>query len=197
MRCSRAGGRSRTKLFQRLNAINLLERLITAAFRPASTKSAHNSRINRSRRRAVMRKIVLSLDCRRSGSCSLQAPLRRNIIRSRSPTAMATAMAMRLLGQVRALQARIDNVQRQIDRLDRRDVGDRKRRPPSRRGQQYRTTGCAVRARGGLNPYEARRIEYPDPAPRTARPICSIERTADGATGDRWDAITATATKSA
>lgn len=62
-------------------------------------------------------------------------------------------------GQVRALQARIDNVERQIRRLDRRDVirddrADRLREEADRIEHRLHE-----RARGGLNPWEARDIE--------------------------------------
>ena len=62
-------------------------------------------------------------------------------------------------GQVRALQARIDNVQRQINRLDRRDrIGDRSadrlRRDADRIEDQLHRA-----ARNGLNPYEANDIQ--------------------------------------
>jgi hypothetical protein len=62
-------------------------------------------------------------------------------------------------GQVRALQARIDGVERQIRHLDRRDVirdrsGDRLRYEADRIEDRLHRA-----ARGGLNPYEARDIE--------------------------------------
>ena len=59
-------------------------------------------------------------------------------------------------GQVRALQARIDNVERQINRLDRRDrIGDRN--ADRLRDEANRIEDRLHRAaRGGLNPYEAR-----------------------------------------
>lgn len=62
-------------------------------------------------------------------------------------------------GQVRALQARLNNVERQINRLDRlnniRDrSADRLRNEANRIEDRLRD-----RARGGLNPYEARDIE--------------------------------------
>jgi len=62
-------------------------------------------------------------------------------------------------GQVRALQVRIDNVERQINRLDRRDrIGDRSadrlRHDADRIEEKLRRS-----ARNGLNPYEARDIE--------------------------------------
>lgn len=63
-------------------------------------------------------------------------------------------------GQVRALQARIDNVERQINRLDRRDrirdrSADRLRDEANRIEDRLHRS-----ARNGLNPYEARDIEY-------------------------------------
>ena len=63
-------------------------------------------------------------------------------------------------GQVRALQVRIDNVERQINRLDRRDrIGDRSadrlRHDANRIEDRLRRS-----MRNGLNPYEARDIDY-------------------------------------
>jgi len=63
-------------------------------------------------------------------------------------------------GQVRNLRVRIDNVERQINRLDRRDrIGDRSadrlRDEANQIEQRLRYS-----ARGGLNPYEARDIEF-------------------------------------
>ena len=62
-------------------------------------------------------------------------------------------------GQIRTLQARLNNVERQINRLDRRDrIGDRSadrlRYEANRLEQRLRYS-----ARGGLNPYEMRDIE--------------------------------------
>jgi len=62
-------------------------------------------------------------------------------------------------GQVRALQTRIDNIERQINRLDRRDrIGDRSadrlRDEANRIERQLRRSG-----RNGLNPYEMRDIQ--------------------------------------
>jgi hypothetical protein len=62
-------------------------------------------------------------------------------------------------GQVRALQARVDNVERQIRHLDRRDVirdrsADRLREEADRIEDRLHRA-----ARGGLNPREARDIE--------------------------------------
>lgn len=63
-------------------------------------------------------------------------------------------------GQVRELQQRIDNVQRQIERLNRRDrVGDRTadRLRDEARDIEHRLHD---RARGGLDPREAGEIQY-------------------------------------
>ena len=62
-------------------------------------------------------------------------------------------------GQVRALQVRIDNIERQINRLDRRDrirdrSADRLRDEAKRIERQLRRSG-----RNGLNPYEMRDIQ--------------------------------------
>jgi hypothetical protein len=63
-------------------------------------------------------------------------------------------------GQIRSLQARIDNVERQINRLDRRDrIGDRgadRLREEADRIERR----LHERARGGLNPNEARDIDF-------------------------------------
>ena len=62
-------------------------------------------------------------------------------------------------GQVRALQARIDQVQRQINRLDRRDrIRDRSadRLRAEANGIEYRLRRIG---RNGLNPYEANDIQ--------------------------------------
>ena len=62
-------------------------------------------------------------------------------------------------GQVRALQVRIDNVERQINRLDRRDrIGDRSADRLREEANRIEDRLHRV-ARGGLNPYEAREIE--------------------------------------
>ena len=63
-------------------------------------------------------------------------------------------------GQVRELQARVDNVQRQIARLDRRDrLGDR---TADRLQDEARSIERRLhdRARGGLDPREAGEIQF-------------------------------------
>ena len=63
-------------------------------------------------------------------------------------------------GEVRALHARVDNVERQIDRLEQRDrVGDRTadRLRDDARGIEDRLRD---RARGGLDPREAGEIQF-------------------------------------
>jgi tetrahydromethanopterin S-methyltransferase subunit G len=63
-------------------------------------------------------------------------------------------------GEVRALQQRIDNVERQIDRLDRRDrVGDRTADRLRDEAQNIERR-LHERARGGLDPREAGDIQY-------------------------------------
>ena len=63
-------------------------------------------------------------------------------------------------GEVRALQQRIDNVERQIDRLNRRDrVGDRTADRLRDEAQNIERR-LHERARGGLDPREARDIQY-------------------------------------
>jgi hypothetical protein len=63
-------------------------------------------------------------------------------------------------GQVRSLQVRIDNVERQIDRLDRRDrIGDRS--ADRLRDEANRIENrLHERARGGLSPREAGDLQY-------------------------------------
>jgi hypothetical protein len=63
-------------------------------------------------------------------------------------------------GEVRTLQVRIHNIERQIDRLDRRDR-IRDRSADRLRDEANRIEDRLDRAaRGGLSPYEARNIEY-------------------------------------
>jgi tetrahydromethanopterin S-methyltransferase subunit G len=62
-------------------------------------------------------------------------------------------------GQVRSLQARIDNVERQIDRLDHRDrIGDRSADRLRRDADDIERRLHRV-SRNGLNPYEANEIQ--------------------------------------
>ena len=91
-------------------------------------------------------------------------------------------------GQVRALQARIDNVERQINRLDRRDrIGDRS--ADRLRDEANRIEERLHRsARNGLNPYEMRDIQV-----RIARLEQRVQYSLANGYGrygdrdDRWD----------
>lgn len=81
-------------------------------------------------------------------------------------------------GQVRELQQRLDNIERQIDRLDRRDrIGDRaanRLRDEANRIDER----LHRRARGGLDPREAGDIQY-----RLQR----LEQQVQWARERRWD----------
>ncbi len=61
-------------------------------------------------------------------------------------------------GQVRALQARLNNVERQINRLDRRNVVRDDRADRLRREANNLERQLHFAARNGLNPYEANNI---------------------------------------
>lgn len=81
-------------------------------------------------------------------------------------------------GQIRELQLRLDNIERQIDRLDRRDrIGDRmadRLRDEANRIEDR----LHRRARGGLDPREAGDIQY-----RLQR----LEQQVQWARERRWD----------
>jgi hypothetical protein len=81
-------------------------------------------------------------------------------------------------GQIRELQVRLDNIERQIDRLDRRDrIGDRtanRLREDANRIEER----LHRRARGGLDPREAGDIQY-----RLQR----LEQQVQWARERRWD----------
>jgi hypothetical protein len=88
-------------------------------------------------------------------------------------------------GQVRALQARVDRIEWQINRLDRRDrIGDRS--ADRLRDEANRIEDRLHRAaRGGLNPYEARGLEV-----RIARLEQRVQYSVangHGQNGDRWN----------
>ena len=87
-------------------------------------------------------------------------------------------------GEVRALQVRLDNVERQISRLDRRDrIGDRsadRLRDEANRIERR----LHDRARGGLNPYEARDIQYR--IQRLEQRVQFAMNDRYGRYGDRW-----------
>lgn len=85
-------------------------------------------------------------------------------------------------GQVRSLHARIDNLQRRIERLDSRDrISEREARRlrDATRELEYR---LRYAARDGLHPAEAQSLEY-----RLARLEQRLFRDArDGRRGDQW-----------
>lgn len=105
-----------------------------------------------------MRKIVLSLAA--AGAALVAAsPAAAQYYPQPQPYGYNNGFGYNNFGQVRALQARINNVERQINRLDRRDrIGersaDRLRREADRIENRLHRA-----ARGGLNPYEMRDIE--------------------------------------
>lgn len=89
-------------------------------------------------------------------------------------------------GQVRALQVRIDNIERQIGRLDRRDrIGersaDRLRDEANKIERRLRD-----RARGGLSPREAGDIQYRIQRLEQRLQIALNDRGGRYG-GDRWD----------
>ena len=88
-------------------------------------------------------------------------------------------------GQVRALQVRIDNIERQIGRLDRRDrIGDRsadRLRDEANRIERR----LHDRARGGLSPREAGEIQYRIQRLEQRLQLALNDR--GGRYGDRWD----------
>ena len=106
-----------------------------------------------------MRKIVLSLAAA-GAALAVAAPASAQYYPQPQPYGYNGAYGYGNWGQVRALQVRIDNVERQINRLDRRDrIGDRN--ADRLRDEANRIEDRLQRAaRGGLNPYEARDINY-------------------------------------
>ena len=105
-----------------------------------------------------MRKIVLSLAV--AGAALVAAsPATAQFFPGQQPYGYGYNGYQNNWGQVRMLQARIDNVERQINRLDRYNrIGDgradRLRFEANQLERQLRYS-----ARNGLNPYEARDIE--------------------------------------
>jgi hypothetical protein len=131
----------------------MFERPITTAFRLISIESAHNSRINLLEGRAVMRKFVLALVAAGS-AIAVAAPASAQYY----PQPRGNGYGYNNWGQVRALQARLHAVERQVRFLDRRDVvgerrSDRMREEVDRIEDRLRRV-----SRNGLNPYEANDI---------------------------------------
>jgi tetrahydromethanopterin S-methyltransferase subunit G len=88
-------------------------------------------------------------------------------------------------GQIRELQIRIDNIERQINRLDRRD------RIGNRSADRLRDEADRIerrlhdRARGGLSPREAGDLQYR--IQRLEQRVQFAFNDRNGRYGDRWD----------
>ena len=63
-------------------------------------------------------------------------------------------------GQVRSLQARLDHIQRQIERLDRRDVLSEKEARRLREDARELERRIYHAGRNGISPYERQNLEY-------------------------------------
>jgi hypothetical protein len=144
-------------------AARFVERRITAAFSRASNESAHTLRINPALiRRAVMRKFVLSVAAAGTALALASPAAAQNYYPQSQPYGYGNGGYGNgyngYYGQVRALQARIDRVQWQIDRLGRyngiRDGSSNRLRDESRNIERRLNKA----ARYGLSPYEARDI---------------------------------------
>jgi hypothetical protein len=107
----------------------------------------------------MMRKIVLSLAAA-GAALVVASPAAAQYYPAAQPAPYGYHNGYRGgFGQVRAFQMRIDNIERQIDRLDRRDrvgdhAADRLRAEADRVRDRLRDIG-----RGGLNPREAGEME--------------------------------------
>ena len=123
-----------------------------------------------------MRKIVLSLVAA-GAALAAAAPAAAQYYPGRPVPAPGYGYG-RGYGQVREMQIRLDRIERQIDRLDRRDrigerAADRLRNDASRIEERLHR-----RARGGLDPREAGDIQY-----RLQR----LEQQVQWARERRWD----------
>lgn len=125
-----------------------------------------------------MRRIVLSLVAA-GAALAATAPARAQYFPDRQdyPGRQAPRYGYGF-GQIRELQLRLDNIERQIDRLDRRDrigdrMADRLRNDANRIEERLHR-----RARGGLDPREAGDIQY-----RLQR----LEQQVQWARERRWD----------
>src|SRR5206468_12263042 len=102
--------------FSATDRINHLERFITDPFRRASSESAHNftHQPRAQQRRAVMRKIVLSLAAA-GAAIAIASPAAAQYYPQPQPAPYGYGNGFRgNWGEVRALHAPIDNVERQI-----------------------------------------------------------------------------------
>jgi len=121
-----------------------------------------------------MRKVVLSLAAAVS-ALAVAAPAAAQYYPA--PPVQGYGYGYNNLGTFRALQARVDNVERQINRLDRRDrignrEGDRLRREANRIENRLHKA-----ARYGLNPYESNDIH---------RRIAVLEQRVNFAASNGW-----------
>ena len=131
-----------------------------------------------------MRKIVLSLGL--AGVALLAAsPAAAQYYPAPQAAPYGYGYGFNNYGQVRELQVRIDNIQRQINRLDRRDrIGDRS-------ADRLRDEASRIerrlhdRARGGLSPREAGDLQYR--VQRLEQRVQLALNDRNGRYGDRWD----------
>lgn len=131
----------------------MFERRITAAFRLISIERMHKRGINLLEGRAVMRKYVLALVAAGS-AIAVAAPASAQYY----PQPRGNAYGYNNWGQVRALQARLHAVERQVRFLDRRDVVGERRSDRMREEVDRIEDRLRRASRNGLNPYEANGI---------------------------------------
>jgi hypothetical protein len=182
--------------------VTKLERRLTPAFSAASSESAHIHTHQPLARRATMRKVLITLVAAAS-AVAVAAPASAQVFGNigvgiGTPGygyggGYGNGYGYNDYGQVRSLQYRVNAIQRQIEILDRRDVLSereaRRLREQSRNVERrlYRAASY------GLNPYEARDLNY-----QIARLEQRVQREAwdrdgrygrrDGYYGDRdWD----------
>ena len=102
-----------------------------------------------------MRKILITLAAAAS-ALAIAAPASAQYF----PQPQGHAYGYNNYGHVRALQARIDRVQQRIDRLDRRNILSEREARWLRSESRGVERTLRARARYGLNPHEARDVEY-------------------------------------
>jgi hypothetical protein len=131
-------------------------------------------RINQCSRRAVMRKLILSLAAA-GAAVAFATPAS-----AQYGQPYGNAYGYNNYGQVRALQARIDNIQRQIERLRAQRLLSRDEANGLRSESRDLERRLFNRSRNGLNYQELRSIEY-----RVARLEQHVRR--EVRDGNRWD----------